>query len=154
MRNSGAIGRDPTGHLREHEVLGTCGDGETSSETGSARQGPDRDSQNLFPRKQNRGGNGSGVPPLAAARLILARDLKLAFRKRSQLVQPLAFFAIVTTLFPLGVSPELTRLRPMAAGVVWTAALLSSLLALELLFRDDAQDGTLEQYALSGRSLT
>ncbi|MBW4051531.1 MAG: heme exporter protein CcmB [Proteobacteria bacterium] len=94
------------------------------------------------------------VTALAAARLVLARDLKLAFRKRSQLVQPLAFFAIVTTLFPLGVSPELSRLRPMAAGVLWAAALLASLLALEMLFRDDAQDGTLEQYALSGGSLT
>ncbi len=97
---------------------------------------------------------GPAVSALAAARLVLARDLKLAFRKRSQLVQPLAFFAIVTTLFPLGVSPELTVLRPLAPGVVWAAALLASLLALELLFRDDAQDGTLEQYALSGRSLT
>jgi len=94
------------------------------------------------------------VPALAAAYLVLARDLKLAFRKRSQLVQPLAFFAIVTTLFPLGVSPELPVLKPMAAGVLWAAALLASLLALELLFRDDAQDGSLEQFALSGRSLT
>ncbi len=65
------------------------------------------------------------VTALAAARLMLARDLKLAFRKRSQLVQPLAFFAIVTTLFPLGVSPELSRLRPIAAGVLWPAALLA-----------------------------
>jgi heme exporter protein B len=96
----------------------------------------------------------AGIPALSAARLVLARDLRLAFRKRSQLVQPLAFFAIVTMLFPLGVSPELPVLRPMAPGVVWAAALLSSLLALELLFREDAQDGTLEQYAVSGRSLT
>ena len=91
---------------------------------------------------------------LEAARLILARDLKLAFRKRGQLVQPLVFFAIITTLFPLGISPELSRLREIAPGVVWVAALLSSLLALEFLFRDDAHDGTLEQYALSGQSLT
>jgi heme exporter protein B len=94
------------------------------------------------------------VSAFAAARLVLARDLKLAFRKRSQLVQPLAFFAIVTTLFPLGISPELSVLRPIAPGVLWAAALLSALLALELLFREDAQDGTLEQYAVSGRSLT
>ena len=90
----------------------------------------------------------------AVARLMLARDLKLASRKASQLVQPLAFFAIVITLFPLAVTPELPKLRHIAPGVVWAAALLSSLLALEFLFRDDAQDGTLEQYALSGRSLT
>lgn len=91
---------------------------------------------------------------LAVARLMLERDLKLASRKASQLVQPLAFFAIVITLFPLAVTPELAKLRHIAPGVVWAAALLSSLLALEFLFRDDAQDGTLEQYALSGRSLT
>jgi heme exporter protein B len=89
-----------------------------------------------------------------AARLVLMRDLTLAFRRRGQLVQPLAFFAIVTTLFPLGISPELSRLREVAPGVLWVAALLSSMLALEFLFRDDAQDGTLEQYALSGQSLT
>jgi heme exporter protein B len=100
-----------------------------------------------------------GQPSLAgaslaeAARLVLARDLKLAFRRRGQLVQPLAFFAMVTTLFPLAVSPELSRLREVAPGVLWVAALLASLLALEFLFRDDAYDGTLEQYALSGQPL-
>jgi heme exporter protein B len=91
---------------------------------------------------------------LQAAQLILARDLKLALRRRGQFVQPLAFFAIVTTLFPLSISPELARLREIASGVLWVAALLASLLALEFLFRDDAHDGTLEQYALSGQSLT
>src|SRR5260370_7651238 len=94
------------------------------------------------------------APILDAARLALARDLTLAFRKRGQLVQPLAFFAMVTMLFPLAISPELSRLREIAPGVLWAGALLSSLLALEFLFRDDAHDGTLEQYALSGQSLT
>lgn len=97
---------------------------------------------------------GTGTSALEAARLTLARDIRLALRKRGQLVQPLAFFAIVTTLFPLGISPELSRLRDVAPGVLWVAALLSSLLALEFLFRDDAQDGTLEQHVLSGQSLT
>lgn len=96
----------------------------------------------------------TGTSALAAARLTLARDIRLALRKRGQLAQPLAFFAIVTTLFPLGISPELSRLRDVAPGVLWVAALLSSLLALEFLFRDDAQDGTLEQHVLSGQSLT
>jgi heme exporter protein B len=91
---------------------------------------------------------------LAATRLALLRDLHLAFRKRGQLMQPLAFFAIVTVLFPLSTSPEPAQLRELAPGALWVAALLSSLLALEFLFRDDAYDGTLEQYALSGRSLT
>lgn len=97
---------------------------------------------------------GIGSAPLVAARLTLLRDLQLAFRKPAQLLQPLAFFALVTLLFPLAISPELARLREVAPGVLWAAALLASLLALEFLFRDDAQDGTLEQYALSGQSLT
>lgn len=91
---------------------------------------------------------------VTAGRLVLERDLRLAFRRRGQLVQPLAFFAVITLLFPLALTPELSRLRDVAPGVLWIAALLSSLLALEFLFRDDAQDGTLEQFVLSGQSLT
>jgi len=91
---------------------------------------------------------------LGAARLVAMRDLRLAFRKPSQLVQPLMFFMIVATLFPLTLTAEMSRLRDAAPGVLWIGALLSSLLALEFLFRDDAVDGTLEQFALSGQSLT
>jgi heme exporter protein B len=91
---------------------------------------------------------------LTAARLVALRDLRLAFRKPSQLVQPLMFFLIVATLFPLTLTPEMSRLRDAAPGVLWIGALLSSLLALEFLFREDATDGTLEQFALSGQSLT
>jgi heme exporter protein B len=97
---------------------------------------------------------GSLTPPLTAARLVITRDLTLAFRRPEQLLQPLAFFVMVTTLFPLSVSPERSQLRAIAPGVLWVAALLAALLALDFLFRDDAQDGTLEQYALSGQSLT
>jgi heme exporter protein B len=100
------------------------------------------------------GATGEGASVLEAARLVLLRDLTLAFRRSGQLVQPLAFFAIVTTLFPLAISPELARLREIAAGVIWVAALLASLLALESLFRDDSYDGALEQYVLSGQPLT
>lgn len=94
------------------------------------------------------------TPVLEAARLVLGRDLRLAFRRPGELLQPLVFFAIVTTLFPLAITPELSQLRQIAPGVVWVSALLSSLLALEFLYRDDAHDGSLEQYALSGQSLT
>ena len=89
-----------------------------------------------------------------ACHLVLTRDLRLAFRRSSQIVQPLAFFAVVATLFPLALSPELTRLRLLAHSALWISALLASLLALEQLFRDDQLDGTLEQFVLSGQSLT
>jgi heme exporter protein B len=92
--------------------------------------------------------------PLKAAQLVLSRDLRIAFRRRGELVQPLAFFAMITLLAPLSISAEQAQLRQVAPGILWIAALLASLLALEFLFRDDAQDGTLEQFALSGQSLT
>ncbi len=94
------------------------------------------------------------TPPLLAARLVIERDLLLAFRRPEQLVHPLAFFMLVTTLFVLSETSERTVLRSIAPGVLWVGALLAALLALDFLFRDDAQDGTLEQYALSGQSLT
>jgi len=86
--------------------------------------------------------------------LIVRRELCLSFRRPDQLLQPLVFFLIVTTLFPLGLSVQLSLLREMAPGVLWVAALLSSLLSLDALFKSDADDGTLEQLALSGQELT
>jgi heme exporter protein B len=86
--------------------------------------------------------------------LVVHRELRLSFRRPDQLLQPLVFFLIVTTLFPLGLSVQLSLLRDMAPGVLWVAALLSSLLSLDALFKSDADDGTLEQLALSGQGLT
>jgi heme exporter protein B len=86
--------------------------------------------------------------------LIVHRELRLSFRRPEQLFQPLVFFLIVTTLFPLGLSLQLSALRDIAPGVLWVAALLSSLLSLDSLFKSDADDGTLEQLALSGQGLT
>ena len=89
-----------------------------------------------------------------AVRLIIRRELRLSFRRPDQLIQPLMFFLIVTTLFPLALSPQLSVLRDIAPGVLWVGALLSSLLAVEGIFRSDADDGTLEQLLLSGHALT
>lgn len=79
---------------------------------------------------------------------ICRMELRVAFRHRSELLNPLWFFLIVITLFPLGMGPEPQMLARIAPGVVWVAALLASLLALERLFRDDQQDGSLEQLML------
>lgn len=80
---------------------------------------------------------------------VLKRDLTLAYRKKSDLFNPLIFFLMVATLFPLGVSPEPTFLSEVAPGVVWVAALLATLLSMDSLFRSDYEDGTLEQVLLS-----
>ncbi|WP_413725140.1 heme exporter protein CcmB [Sodalis sp. RH16] len=80
--------------------------------------------------------------------LIVRRDLRSALRSRSDIINPLWFFLIVITLFPLGIGPEPQLLRRIAPGIIWVAALLACLLSLERLFGEDFHDGTLEQLLL------
>ena len=84
---------------------------------------------------------------------IVRRDLILALRRRSDIFTTLFFFIIVVSLFPLGIGPEMETLRLIAPGVVWVAALLASMLALERLFAIDYADGTLEQMMLTPQPL-
>jgi len=86
--------------------------------------------------------------------LVLQHDLALAVRRWSDLVQPLIFFIIVCTLFPLAVGQDKELLRAVGPGAVWVAALLATLLSLNTLFREDFEDGTLEQLALSESPLS
>ena len=74
---------------------------------------------------------------------VVRRDLMLALRQKSDLVQTIFFFAVVVTLVPLGVGAEQNVLRTMAPGVVWVAALLAALLSLPRIFALDYADGTL-----------
>ncbi|MCR8921692.1 heme exporter protein CcmB [Dasania sp. GY-MA-18] len=83
----------------------------------------------------------------------LRRDLLLAYRRRSDFANPLIFFLIVCSLFPLGIGPSPQRLAEMAPGIVWVVALLACLLASDTLFRSDFDDGSLEQMILSPVSL-
>ena len=77
------------------------------------------------------------------------RDLRLAMRSRAELAVILLFFLLVTSLFPLAVSPDPALLRAIAPGIAWVAALLASLLGLSRLFAVDHGDGTLEQMVLA-----
>ena len=85
---------------------------------------------------------------------LLKRDLRLAFRHRNELLNPLFFFMLVVMLFPLGTSPDKPLLITMAPGVIWVAALLASMLSLDSLFRADFDDGTLEQMLVSPHPLS
>ena len=86
---------------------------------------------------------------MKAVTALIRRDLKLAFRRRGELMTPAVFFILVTALFPLGLSPQPQLLQSIAPGVVWVAALLAGLLGQESLFKSDYEDGALEQLALS-----
>jgi len=80
---------------------------------------------------------------------VYKKDVLLAFRQRSEIINPLLFFLIVISLFPLGIGPEPQLLARMAPGIIWVAALLSTMLGLDKIFRDDYQDGSLEQLLMS-----
>jgi heme exporter protein B len=80
---------------------------------------------------------------------VIRRDLLLAMRRKSEVLTALFFFAIVSSLFPLGIGPETDMLRKIAPGVLWVGALLAAMLSLNRMFAADHQDGTLEQMALS-----
>lgn len=84
---------------------------------------------------------------------VISRELKLAWRRRADVLSTLFFFIIVVSLFPLGIGAELTLLRSIAPGVVWVAALLATMLSLGRLFENDFRDGSLEQLLLTPQPL-
>ena len=86
--------------------------------------------------------------------IVLKRDLLLAMRRKSDITSTLFFFVVVVSLFPLAIGPELDILRQIAPGIVWVAALLASMLALDHMFSSDFQDGSLEQLALTPQPLS
>ena len=80
---------------------------------------------------------------------IIRRDLVLALRRRSEIANPLLFFILVITLFPLGIGAQPHLLQAIAPGIIWVSALLAAMLSLDSLFRSDFDDGSLEQILLS-----
>lgn len=85
---------------------------------------------------------------MSAFRLLIARDLRLAFRQGGDAAMVVGFFVLTVILFPFGVGPETELLARIAAGVLWVTALLAALLSLERLFQADYEDGSLEALAL------
>jgi heme exporter protein B len=84
---------------------------------------------------------------------VVMRDLRLALRRKSEVLSAMFFFVVVAALFPLAIGPEPAMLRQIGPGVLWVGALLASMLALARLFEVDHRDGALEQMLLSPHSL-
>lgn len=85
---------------------------------------------------------------------LIARDLRLARRQGADIAMTLAFFIVVVALFPLGLGPTPALLAKIAPGVLWVTALLAAMLSFDRLFQQDADDGGLDQLALSGLPLS
>ena len=84
---------------------------------------------------------------------IIKRDLKCISHNLSGAIQPVGFFIIITSLFPLAVTPDPEVLQSIAPGIIWISALLATLLALDTLFKEDFIDGTMEQMFIATDSL-
>lgn len=84
-----------------------------------------------------------------AARALIVRDLRLLWRRRGDALQPALFALLVIVLFALALGSDARTLSHVAGGALWVAVLLSGLLALDTLFRGDAEDGSLEQWLLA-----
>ncbi|TDT39281.1 heme exporter protein B [Halospina denitrificans] len=95
----------------------------------------------------------SGDGLIRAGVTTFRRELLIAFREKQDVINPLVFFVLIVSLFPLGISPETEFLRDAGAGIIWVAALLAILLSLNMLFRNDYADGYLEQWVLSPQPL-
>lgn len=80
---------------------------------------------------------------------LLKRDLLLAYRHRAEIFNPMLFFILVITLFPLGTGADTKLLQTMAPGIIWVAALLAAMLSLDTIFRSDFEDGSLELLILN-----
>lgn len=83
--------------------------------------------------------------------ILIARDLRLAARRRIDVMLPLGFFAVAALLFPFGVGPEPQTLRQIAPGVIWVCALLAAMLSVTQLYAADYADGSLEQMLMCGQ---
>lgn len=91
----------------------------------------------------------NGMRAMAA---LIRRDLRLAARRRTEALLPVAFFLLTGSLFPLGVGPEPETLRQIAPGILWVCALLAAMLPLPMLYAGDHADGSLEQMLLAPQS--
>ena len=86
---------------------------------------------------------------MSALTAVLRRDLRLAWRTPGDSVNVVLFFVLSVVLFPFGVGPAAEILSRISVGVIWVMALLAALLSLDRLFREDADDGSLDLLALS-----
>ncbi|MCX7554516.1 heme exporter protein CcmB [Marinicella sp. S1101] len=84
---------------------------------------------------------------------LFKRDVLVAWRRKANVYQPLVFQLLIVTMFPLGLGAGAATLTKIAPAVVWILALLSTLITLENIFKDDYEDGSLAVYALSGMNL-
>jgi heme exporter protein B len=86
------------------------------------------------------------VTPLGA---LLVRDMRIAVRVGGGALIGVLFFLVVVTLVPFALGPDLALLKRVGPAILWLAALLANLLALDRLFAADHEDGSLDLLLMS-----
>lgn len=90
---------------------------------------------------------------MRALRILLGRELALAWGRGGGPLPALTFYAGMTTLLPLASGPEPERLAAVATAIAWVALALASLLSLDRLFERDFEDGALDLLLLGDAPL-
>lgn len=80
---------------------------------------------------------------------LLARETALAWGRGGGPLVAVGFYLGVTTLMPLAIGPEKSRLAAVALGTAWATLALAALLSLDRLFERDYEDGALDLLTLS-----
>jgi heme exporter protein B len=88
---------------------------------------------------------------VSALSALLIRDMRIAVRVGGGALMGVLFFLVVVTLMPFAIGPDLVLLKRIGPAILWLAALLASLLALDRLFAGDRDDGSLD-LILMGRA--
>ena len=79
---------------------------------------------------------------------IFMHEIRLYYRRKTDIFNSLVFFFLCMILFPFGVGPEPEFLREIGVGIIWVAAIFSVMLGIPRIFEPDEADGTLNQYRL------
>ena len=82
------------------------------------------------------------------------RELLIQVRQARLLINSCLFFLMILFIFPLTMKPDPLLMKTIAPGLVWMALLLSLLLSAERLFQQDYEQGVIEQWLVSGQSLS
>src|SRR5947209_4827933 len=79
----------------------------------------------------------------------MAKDLRLEWRSRDVLNSMLFFSLLVVVIFSFAFSPTAEESRRMAGGLVWTAFLFSTVMALNQSWARELRNGVLDAYRVS-----
>jgi heme exporter protein B len=86
---------------------------------------------------------------VSALAALLVRDMRMGIRVGGGALMGVLFFLVVVTMVPFAVGPDLALLKRIGPAILWLAALLASLLALDRLFATDHEDGSLDLLLMS-----